>query len=88
MNAQQVSRIQGYDLGEVNSLARRYVTGREPEAIDRAAEYLELCLNEEEERRVLWWWNEGCRDYARHMDHLEELNAALPARRAELFPQD
>lgn len=80
-------RLPGADLSRVNSLARRYVTGREPDAIDKVAELLELCLSPEEERSILWWWNEGCRDYADSMKHLAELDAALPARRAELYPR-
>lgn len=79
-------RLSGIDLSRVNSLARRYVTGREPKAIDEVAELLELCISPEEAHRILWWWNEGCRDYAKDMRHLAELDAELPARRAELYP--
>ena len=57
------------------------------ESIDEIAEALELAQSPEEEHSILWWWNEGCRDYATDMVHLDELNAALPARRAELFPK-
>jgi len=83
-----IDRVSGLDIGRVNSLSRRYARGTQPDAIDEAAELLELCLSPEEEKRVLWWWNEGCRDYADSMEHLAELNAELLARRAELFPKN
>lgn len=76
------------DLGRINSLARRYLTGRDPLGLDEVAEALELCLNGEEERRVIWWWNEGIRDYAESEDHIAELNQLLLNRRAELYPKN
>lgn len=81
------SKLSGSDLSQINSLARRYLTGRDPQGLDKAAEYLELCLDEAEERRVRWWWNEGVRDYARSEDHIAELNQLLLDRRAELYGQ-
>lgn len=80
--------ISGADLSLVNSLARRYLTGRDPLGLDKVAEALELCLSEEEEQRILWWWNEGIRDYAEDQTQIEELNRLLLDRRAELYPQD
>lgn len=80
--------ISSTDLSLVNSLARRYLTGRDPLGLDKVAEYLALCLNEEEERRVIWWWNEGIRDYAESEDHIAELNRLLLNRRAELYPKN
>lgn len=80
--------ISSTDLSLLNSLARRYLTGRDPLGLDKVAEYLALCLNEEEERRVIWWWNEGIRDYAESEDHIAELNRRLFARRAELYPKN
>ncbi len=80
--------ISGADLGLINSLARRYLTGRDPQGLDKVAEYLELCLSEEEEARVRWWWNEGVRDYAQGEDHIRELNELLLDRRAELYPKN
>ncbi len=76
------------ELSLVNNLARRYLTGRDPLGLDKAAEYLALCLNEEEERRVIWWWNEGIRDYAESEYHIAELNQLLLNRRAELYPKN
>lgn len=80
--------ISSTDLSLVNSLARRYLTGHDPLGLDKVAESLELCLNEEEERRVIWWWNEGIRDYAESEDHIAELNQLLLNRRAELYPKN
>lgn len=80
--------ISSQDLGAVNSLARRYLTGRDPQGLDRVAEYLELCFDEEEERRVRWWWNEGVRDYAGSEERIAELNQLLLDRRAELYPKN
>ena len=80
--------LSGSDLSLINSLARRYLTGRDPQGLDRAAEYLELCLNEEEERRVRWWWNEGVRDYAGSEDRVQKLNQLLLDRREELYPKE
>lgn len=74
------------DLSRANSLARRYLTGRDLQGLDSAAEMLELCLSEEEEQRILWWWNEGVRDYAKDQQHIEELNQLLLDRRAALYP--
>ena len=83
-----VNNLTRWDLGRVNTLSRWYTTGKNAqESIDEIAEALELAQSPEEEHSILWWWNEGCRDYATDMVHLDELNAALPARRAELFPK-
>jgi len=85
----RVNNLTRQDLGRVNALARWYTMGKPnaQESIDEIAELLELTQSPEEEYSILWWWNEGCRDYCDSMEHLAELNAALPARRAELFPQ-
>lgn len=80
--------ISSQDLSRVNSLARRYLTDRDPEGLDKAAEYLELCFDEEEEARVKWWWNEGVRDYAGSEERIKELNQLLLDRRAHLYPKD
>lgn len=80
--------ISQQDLSAVNSLARRYLLGRDPEGLDKVAEYLELCFDEEEERRVRWWWNEGVRDYAGSEERIAELNQLLLDRRAELYPKN
>lgn len=88
MTTSSRENISSTDLGRINSLARRYLTGRDPLGLDKAAEYLALCLNGEEERRVIWWWNEGIRDYARSEEHIAELTRRLLDRRAELYPQN
>lgn len=88
MTTSSRENISSTDLGRINSLARRYLTGRDPLGLDKAAEYLALCLNEEEERRVIWWWNEGIRDYAKGEAHIAELNQLLLNRRAELYPKN
>lgn len=88
MTTDSRENISGTDLSLVNSLARRYLTGRDPLGLDKVAEYLALCPDEEEERRVIWWWNEGIRDYAESEEHIAELNRLLLDRRAELYPKN
>lgn len=84
--ATKTERVSSMDLSRVNSMARRYIARKDTAALDEAAEYLELCLNEEEESRVKWWWNEGIRDYANSEGHIKKLNQLLLDRRAELYP--
>lgn len=88
MTTNNCENISSQDLSMVNSVARRYLLGKDSLGLDKVAEYLELCLNEDEERRVIWWWNEGIRDYAESEKHIAELNQRLLHRRAELFPKD
>lgn len=71
------NNLSNWDLQTINMLARRYTNHNEVEALNKAKEMLALCITEEEIFSVLWWWNEGCRDYAHDMKHLEELNQEI-----------
>lgn len=77
--------ISPVDTDLINMLARSYASGRKPESLNRVAEMLELAADDHERHQVRWWWNEGCRDYAQDMGHLDELLQALENRRAALY---
>lgn len=82
------SKLSLRDTASFNSLSRRWITGSDPDGLDKAAELLALCITEKERFSALFWWNEGCRDYADGEKHREELVQALKDREQELYPRD
>lgn len=79
-----MSKIANQDLDVVNRSARLYCLKKDDSYLTVVAEYLLVCLTPDEEAQVMWWWNEGTRDYATDMGHLEDMKALLLERKVQL----